>query len=156
MRRRWMVALLVCVTLSSCAKHIAAPVNEALLAAPPHSVKLVSSTRNGRGPGGIGGFETSASAFVVYASTDPLDILVAWYKTLAAVGYRYNIQERGATVEITLFSKRHKNRTGNVTLTGDLPTDIIHAYTSDASNPIPLAPTPPGTKTYIAVAVGDG
>ena len=94
--------------------------------------------------------------FIVYASTDPSETLVAWYKTLAAPDYRYNIQDHGTTVEITAFSKHHKDRTGNVTLTSALPTDIIRAYTSDASNTIALAPTPPGTKTYIAVAIGDG
>ena len=153
MARRWTLALLVCVTLSSCAKHIAAPANEPLLAPPPHSVKLVSSSHDGRGPGGIGGFETSASVFIVYASTDALDTLLARYRTLAASDYRYSIQDHGATVELTAFSKRHKNRSGIVTFTTELPTDMIRVYTSASTT---LAPPPTGTKTYIAVAMGEG
>ncbi len=156
MGRRWIVALLVCVTLPGCAKHIAAPVNEPLLTPPPHSVKLVSSSRNGRGPGGIGGFETSANAFIVYASTDPRITLIAWYQTLAAPHYRYDVQDHGDTIEFSAFPKNSTTRHVNVTLTSDLPTDVIRVYTSASTNTTPLAPAPTGTKTYIAVVVGDG
>lgn len=130
MGRRWILALLCCVTLPSCAKPIAEPVNEPLLAPPPHSAELVSSSRNGRGPGGVGGFETSANAFVVYASTDPRDTLVSWYRNLTAADYRYDVQDKGNTVEITAFSKRDATLHANVTMSSDLPTNVINVYTS--------------------------
>ena len=156
MGRRSILALLVCFTLPGCAKHIAAPVNSPLLAPPPHSVKLVSASRNGRGPGGIGGFETSANAFVVYASTDPSETVVVWYKTLVAADYNFDIQDHGNTTEITAFPKDGTTRHANVTITSELPTDIIRAYTSASTKPTTLAPPPTGTKSYIAVVIGDG
>ena len=135
---------------------IAAPINETLLAPPPQSVRLISSSRNGNGSGGIGGFETSANAFIVYASTDQRDSLVAWYRTLAASDYRYDIQNHGDTIEITAFAKNDASRHANVTLTSDLPSDIIRAYTSASTHTVPLATAPTGTKTYIAVVAGRG
>lgn len=156
MGRRWILGLLVCVALPACAKHIAAPLNSDLLAPPPHSVKLVSSSRNGRGPGGVGGFESSAEAFVVYASTDQRAILIAWYQTLAAADYHYDVQDHGDTVELTAFSKDDTTRHANVTLTRDLPTEVIRVYTSASTNTTPFATAPSGTETYVAVVVGHG
>ncbi len=158
MKRGWRnLAVLSFVALSGCAKHIAAPSNDPLLRRPPHSVMLISANRNGNGPGGIGGFQTSANAFVVYASTDPRDTLVTWYQNLAANDYRTDVQDHGDFIEIDAFSKHEKGLTATVQLSNDLPTDVIHAYiTGPTTKSTELAKAPPDTKTYIAVAIGRG
>ena len=156
MWRHWVLGLLCLVAFPGCARHIAAPVTDPLLAPPPHSVKLLSSSRDGRGPGGIGGFETSAYAFIVYASRDPRDILIAWYQNRAAPSYRYGIQNRGDSIDITAFSKRDTMRHADVTLSSDLPADAIRAYRSATTNATALATAPADTRTYVTVVIGRG
>ena len=142
------------IALTGCTRSIAPPKHEKLLGRPPNAVTMTSGSRKGA-HGGIGGADTSAVAFVVYASMDRPDDVLRWYRTHLANSYQTNEQNRSDVTEITAFSIADKQIHGNVTIGPEFPLDAVHAYSPNTV----LADLPtagPGARTYVLAVAAAG